>query len=69
VYINIFHVNILNKGDGMKRANRKRLSVDVPEDLFKAIKFSAQLRNITITRWVLRACFARIKDEQIIEDI
>lgn len=51
-----------------KRPGRKRLSVDVPDDLFEAIQFLSKLRNITITRWVLRALYARLKIDRALED-
>jgi len=45
------------------REGRKRLSVDIPIEMFAIIKENAKKRNITITKWILRACFARIKLE------
>lgn len=50
------------------RPGRKRLAIDIPKELHEDIKFSANLRNITMTRWILRACYARIRDERILED-
>ena len=45
------------------REGRKRLSVDIPIELFTIIKENAKKRNITITKWILRACYIRIKSE------
>jgi predicted HicB family RNase H-like nuclease len=50
-----------------KRAGRKRLSVDMPEELHRAIQWSAHMRKITITRWIIRAAYARIKKERLFE--
>lgn len=47
------------------REGRKRLAVDIPVELFTVIKENAKKRNITITKWILRACYARIKQENI----
>lgn len=51
-----------------KRPGRKRLAVDIPDMLHEDIKLCAKNRNITITRWILRACYARIKNEGIVEN-
>lgn len=51
-----------------KRPGRNRLAIDIPEELHKDIKYSAKVRNITMTRWIIRACYARIRDERILED-
>jgi len=52
-------------GDKMnwKRKGRKRLAIDIPEELHEAIKIYAARRNITMTKWILRACFARQREE------
>ena len=47
-----------------KRIGRKRLSVDIPNELHAHIKESSALRGITITKWVLRACYTRKKLER-----
>lgn len=49
------------------RPRRKRLSVDLPDQLHKDIKESADIRGITITMWVLRACNARIRSERLLQ--
>ena len=46
-----------------KRKGRKRLAIDIPEELHEAIKIYAARRNITMTKWILRACFARQREE------
>ena len=48
-----------------KRLGRKRLSVDIPDNMHEEIKRRTKIRNITITRWILRACYARLKTENI----
>lgn len=69
VYTNIYAI-LKRKGTSKMndRPGRKRLSVDMPIQLHEAIKFSAQVRGITITKWILRAAFARIKQEKILKD-
>lgn len=51
-----------------KRPGRIRLAVDVPVEVHSHIKYCARNRNITMTRWILRALYARLKDEKIIEE-
>ncbi len=51
-----------------KRLGRKRLAIDIPEELHEDIKLCAKTRNITMTRWILRACYARIKNEGVMEN-
>lgn len=51
-----------------KRPGRKRLAIDIPEELHGDIKLCAKTRNITMTKWILRACYARIKNEGAVED-
>ena len=51
-----------------KRLGRTRLSVDIPDELHEDIRHCANIRNITITQWVLRACYKRMKEERIIEE-
>jgi len=45
------------------RPGRKRVSVDVPIHLWIAAKESADRRNITMTRWLIRAIYGRLKQE------
>ena len=51
----------------VKRVGRKRLAIDIPEELHGDIKLCAKVRNITMTRWILRACYARLKNEGVME--
>jgi len=51
-----------------KRSGRKRLAIDIPESLHDDIKLCAKTRNITMTKWILRACYARIKNEGVMEN-
>jgi len=48
----------------MSREGRRRLSVDVPTWLHEQIKASIKRRNITMTKWVLRALYAKIIEER-----
>lgn len=50
------------------RPGRKRLAVDIPLDMHSEIGFCAKERNITITKWILRACYARLKQEKALEN-
>lgn len=51
-----------------KRQGRKRLAIDIPESMHDDIKYCAEVRNITITRWVMRTLFAKLKTEKVLED-
>lgn len=51
-----------------KRVGRKRLAIDIPEEIHNDIKMCANARNITMTRWILRACLTRLKGEGIMEN-
>ena len=46
------------------RKHRKRLSMDIPTELHDLIKELARERGITITRWVMRACYIKASQEQ-----
>jgi hypothetical protein len=45
----------------------KRLSIDIPMPLHIWIRTCAKQKNMTITRWVLRALWTQIKNERIEE--
>lgn len=52
-----------------KRIGRKRLAVDIPEVLHAKIAQQARQRNITITKWIVRATWARIRwEEQFLQE-
>jgi hypothetical protein len=51
-----------------KRLGRKRLAIDIPEQIHQDMKYCAKIRNITLTRWVLRACYFKLKQERMLED-
>jgi len=44
----------------MARKGRKRLAMDVPTKIHEEIRQYAKARNITITKWVLRAIYAKL---------
>lgn len=52
----------------MGRLGRKRLAVDVPINLHNALKVVAISRNITITRYVIRALLRYSMNETKYED-
>ena len=44
--------------------NRRRLSMNVPKDLYGTMLMAAHERNCTMTKWVLRAIVNQIKLEK-----
>jgi predicted DNA binding CopG/RHH family protein len=42
----------------------KRLNVEIPEELLKAVKIRAIQRNITLRIWVLRAIKQALSNEE-----
>jgi hypothetical protein len=52
----------------MSRPGRKRLAVDIPLHIHKKIEEYAKKRNITITTWVLRACYTRLQRESVVDE-
>lgn len=42
---------------------RMRLSVDIPEDVYRQLKMITIERNCTITKWIVRAILEEIKKE------
>jgi len=46
-----------------KRPFRKRLSVDIPEELFEKMDVARTKREITITRYIIRALINHLKLE------
>jgi hypothetical protein len=46
---------------------KKRLSLDLPEDVHKELKFLAVLHNTTITKLVMRTLLALIKQLRVKE--
>lgn len=51
-----------------KRVGRKRLAVDIPVKLHNALGIIAQSRNITLTRYVMRALIRYSMHESKYED-
>jgi hypothetical protein len=47
-----------------KRPNRRRLTVDVPEEIFFKIKDLSVHRNCTLTKCVIRALIKELKKEE-----
>ncbi len=48
----------------MNRAGRKRLNIDLPERIYELVQSYAQRKNITLTKYVIRALIKAIKDEK-----
>lgn len=48
----------------VSRNDRKRLAVDIDNQLHWAIRSRAALKNITIKKWILQAIFEKIQDEK-----
>lgn len=48
----------------MPRPERKRLSVDIPTEIFEQTKLMAQRRNLTLTRYILKLIFNAMKKEK-----
>lgn len=46
------------------REGRKRLSVDLPLELHKKVEQLASTRNITITKYVIRAILKKVREEE-----
>ncbi len=46
-----------------KRNGRKRLQIDIPEDLHVSLNLVAKKRNITVTRYVVRALIRFLLEE------
>jgi hypothetical protein len=61
-------VYTLKKEKSMGRLGRKRLAVDVPINLHNALKVVAISRNITMTRYVIRALLRYSMNETKYED-
>lgn len=47
-----------------RRKGRKRLAMDIDENLHQKVKEFAKMRNITVTLWVTRAIYQKVKWEQ-----
>lgn len=50
-----------------KREGRKRLSMDVPLEVWEKVEKNAEKRNITITKFILQAILEKIRNEQCYE--
>lgn len=48
----------------MARKDRKRLSMDIPENIHRELKLVAIDQNCTVTKYVLRAIVARLRLER-----
>lgn len=68
IYIFVYTTLGLKGVDMSKRFGRKRLAVDIPSNLHEAIKKIALSRNITLTKYVIRALIRYSLDETKYED-
>lgn len=50
-----------------EREGRKRLSMDIPNDIYEKVEKGAKKRNITITKYVLQALLQKLREEQYYE--
>lgn len=50
-----------------KRPGRKRISLDIPDELYEEVEKQIKKRNCTITRWILGALIQRIREEKYYE--
>lgn len=46
-----------------KYKGRMRLTVDIPEDVYRQIRMITAERNCTMTKWIIRACVEEINKE------
>lgn len=51
----------------MKRIGRHRLSIDIPDEMYKKIKESAVTHNVTVTRCITRALLVYLITENRID--
>jgi len=52
----------------MPRKGKKRLTCDIPENVHKLLSEIAELRNITITKLILRQIAILIKNQEIYDN-
>lgn len=45
------------------RPNRRRLSIDIPQEVYMQIRTLAMARNCTLTKWVIRAVLEQAHKE------
>lgn len=50
-----------------KRPGRKRISLDIPDELYEEIERQVKKRNCTLTKWILVALIQRIREEKYYE--
>lgn len=50
---------------GYNRAGRKRLSCDIPDEIYLKILMSSGKKKCTVTKWVIRALVAELKKEEL----
>ena len=51
-----------------EKLERKRLTVEIPIDLFTDIKVRSAYKNCTATKWVIRAIISQLKKENEFND-
>lgn len=50
-----------------EREGRKRLSMDIPDEIYEKVQKGAKKRNITITKFILQALLLKLREEQYYE--
>ena len=51
-----------------EKKTRKRLILNINEELHKTIKIRAAVRNISMSTWVIRALYEKLKKEEAYEN-
>lgn len=49
------------------REGRKMIGLDIPTQMYEDIKLCSKNRNITMTKWIIRAFNEKLKDERVLE--
>lgn len=49
------------------RPKRRRLSIDIPEEIYMQTRTTALSRNCTLTKWVIRAMLSQLNEEHFRE--
>ena len=50
--------------DNYNRPGRKRLSLDIPFDVYMKIRMMTGYKGCTLTKWAIRAFIDKLKDEE-----
>jgi len=53
--------------ESSSREGRKRLSMDIPDEIYDEMKKRTEKRNCTITKWILAAIVQKLREEKYYE--